>query len=95
MRNEYIYRVIMATDSVQTKKRINIELPKVIIEKLDMLTSKANSSRSKFIRRFISEKLAEREKEEFEREMKEGYLANYDFIKESSREWDSTLGDGL
>ena len=36
-----------------------------------------------------------KEEETFELEMKEGYLANYDFIKESSQEWDFTLGDGL
>ncbi len=33
------------------------------------------------------------EKEELERELKEGYLANYDFIEKSSNEWDFTLKD--
>ena len=27
--------------------------------------------------------------------MKEGYVANYGFIKESSDEWDFTAGDGV
>ncbi|MFQ6044143.1 MAG: hypothetical protein ACE5PV_25090 [Candidatus Poribacteria bacterium] len=39
--------------------------------------------------------LETKDKENFEHEMKEGYLANYDFIKKSSKEWDFTLGDGL
>ena len=85
----------MVSDIVQTKKRINIELTKAIIEKLDKFAGQVNSSRSELIRRLISEKLAEREKDEFEQAMKEGYLANYDLIKESSKEWDFTLGDGL
>ena len=85
----------MATDIVQTKKRINIELTNAIIKKLDKFAGQVNSSRSELIRRLISEKLAEREKDEFEHAMKEGYLANYDFTKESSKEWDFTLGDGL
>lgn len=42
-----------------------------------------------------SEPVETKEKETFEREMREGYLANYDFIKKSSKEWDFTLGDGL
>ena len=33
--------------------------------------------------------------EEMERAMKEGYMANYGFIKESGEEWDFTLGDGI
>jgi len=84
----------MATDAVQAKKRINIELPIAILEKLDTLACQVNSSRSELIRRLLSERLAEKEREEFERAMKEGYLANYDFIKESSEELDFTLGDG-
>lgn len=85
----------MVKDTAQTKRRINIELPGVIIEKLDKLAYQVNSSRSELIRRLISERLAEREREEFERAMKAGYVANYDFIKESSEEWNFTLGDGL
>ena len=85
----------MATDIVQIKKRINIELPVAIIEKLDKFACQVNFSRSELIRRLISERLAEKEREEFERDMKKGYLANYDFIKESSKEWDFTSGDGL
>ncbi len=85
----------MATDSVQAKKRINIELPKTIIDKLDTLASKVNSSRSELIRRLISESLAEKERGEIELAMKEGYVANYDFIKESGKEWDFTSGDGI
>ena len=85
----------MVSNAVQEKKRINIELPLAILEKLDTLARKVNSSRSELIRKLISERLAEKEREEFERAMKEGYLANYDFIKESSEEWDFTLGDGI
>ena len=32
---------------------------------------------------------------EMERAMKEGYMANYGFIKDSSEEWDFTLEDGM
>ena len=85
----------MATQSAQTKKRINIELPGVILERLDNLARKVHSSRAELIRRLLSEKLAEKENEEMERAMKEGYLANYGFIKQSSEEWDFTLGDGI
>ena len=66
-----------------------------IIEKLDVLSHRVQSSRSELIRLFVAEKLAEKEKEEFERSMAEGYLANYDFIKKSSNEWNFTLKDGL
>ena len=85
----------MVSNVVQTKKRINIELPKAIIEKLDGLARRVQSSRSELIRLFVAEKLAEKEKEELERSMKEGYMANYDFIKKSNKEWDFTLKDGL
>ena len=85
----------MGTNAAQTKKRINIELPQIIIEKLDRYARKIKSSRSELIRGLISEKLAEKEKKEFELAMKQGYLANYDFIKESSAEWDFTLEDDL
>jgi len=85
----------MATQAAQTKKRINIELPGSILEKLDNLARRVHSSRAELIRRLITEKLAEKENEEMERFMKEGYLANYDFIKESGEEWDFTLGDGI
>lgn len=85
----------MATDSIQPKKRINIELPNIIIEKLDKLAYRLHSSRAGLIRRLISEKLAEKEKEEMKRAMKEGYMANYNFIKESSKEWNFTSGDGI
>jgi len=85
----------MATKLAQTKKRINIELPGIIIHKLDKLARKVDSSRSELIRSLISESLAEKEREEIESAMKKGYLANYGFIKESAREWDFTSGDGL
>ena len=85
----------MVSTVVLEKKRINIELPKAIIEKLDGLARRVQSSRSELIRLFVAEKLAEKEKEELERSMAEGYLANYDFIEKSSKEWDFTLKDGL
>lgn len=85
----------MATQAAQTKKKINIELPGSIVEKLDNLARRVHSSRAELIRRLISEKLAEKEVEEIERAMKEGYMANFGFIKESSEEWDFTLGDGI
>ena len=84
-----------SSSAVRTKKRINIELPEILVSKLDELARKVNASRSELIRRFLIEKMAEKEKEEREQQMKEGYLANYDFIKESDGEWDDTIGDGL
>lgn len=84
----------MVTIVTQAKKRISIELPETIIENLNNLASRIHTSRSELIRRLISERLAEIEKEEFEHNMKEGYLTNYSFIKESSEDWDVTLGDG-
>ncbi len=80
----------MASDVIP-KKRINIELPEIIIDRLDNIASQMNFSRSELI---ISEKIAEKEKESLEQSMREGYPANYDFIKESSSEWDFTLKDG-
>jgi len=85
----------MATTAAQIKKRINIELPGNILEKLDNLARRVHSSRAELIRKLISEKLAEKENEEMEQAMKEGYMANYGFIKESGEEWDFTLGDGI
>ncbi len=85
----------MESSVVRTKRRINIELPEIIITKLDGLAREMNSSRSELIRRFLVEKVAEKEKSELERSMKEGYLANYDSLKKSSSEWDSTIEDGL
>ena len=85
----------MATPAAQTKKRINIELPGNIVERLDNLARRVQSSRAELIRRLISEKLAEKENEEMERAMKEGYMANYGFIKDSGEEWDFTLEDGM
>ena len=85
----------MAPQTAQTKKRINIELPGTILEKLDNLARRVHSSRAELIRRLLSEKLAEKENEEMERAMKEGYLANYGFIKESDEKWDFTLVDGI
>ena len=85
----------MATPAAQTKKRINIEIPGNVLDKLDNLARRVHSSRAELIRRFISEKLAEKENEEMERAMKEGYMANYGFIKESGEEWDFTLGDSM
>ncbi len=83
----------MASDVIP-KKRINIELPEVIIDRLDSMARQMNFSRSEMIRRLISEKIAEKEKQALEQSMREGYLANYDFIKKSSSEWDFTLKDG-
>ena len=85
----------MTTELAQTKKRINIELSGVIIGKLDKLARRVDSSRAELIRRLISESLIQKEREEMESAMKEGYLANYGFIKESSEEWDFTSGDGI
>ena len=85
----------MAAQAAQTKKRINIELPGNIVEKLDNLARRVQSSRAELIRRLLSEKLAEKENEEMERAMKEGYMANYGFIKDSGEEWDFTLEDGM
>ena len=84
----------MATGMAQTKKRINIELTGTVVDKLDRLARRVNSSRAELIRRLISESLAEKEREEIDLAMKEGYVANYGFIKESSKEWDFTSGDG-
>ena len=50
----------MVTQAAQTKKRINIELPGIILEKLDNLARRVHSSRAELIRRLISEKLAEK-----------------------------------
>ena len=85
----------MATVLAQAKKRINIELPGIIIDKLDKLARRVDSSRAELIRRLISESLIQKEKEEMEWAMKEGYMANYGFIKESNKEWDFTSGDGI
>mgnify|MGYP000337890310 CR=1 FL=1 len=85
----------MATPAAQPKKRINIELPGNIVEKLDNLARRVQSSRAELIRRLLSEKLAEKENEELERAMKEGYMANFEFIKDSGEEWDFTLEDGM
>jgi len=85
----------MTTELAQTKKRINIELSGIIIGKLDKLARRVDSSRAELIRRLISESLIQKETEEMESAMKEGYLANYGFIKESSEEWDFTSGDGI
>ena len=85
----------MATKMAQTKRRINIELPGIIIDKLDKLARRVDSSRAELIRRLISESLVQKEREEMELAMKEGYTANYGFIKESSKEWDFTSGDGI
>ena len=65
--------------------RINIELTGTVVDKLDRLARKVNSSRAELIRRIISESLAEKEREEIDLAMKEGYVANYGFIKESSK----------
>ena len=35
------------------------------------------------------------EKGKIEQAVKEGYVANYNFIKESSKEWDFSAGDGI
>lgn len=78
-----------------TRKRINIELPGVIVDKLDKSARKVEFSRSELICRIISESLAQKERGEMELAMKEGYEANYGFIKESNKEWDFTLGDGI
>lgn len=85
----------MQPNTERIKKRINIELPQIIIEKLDALAGRMESTRSELIRGLLAEKLAEKEKEEFDLAMKKGYLANYAFIKESNEEWDVTLEDGL
>lgn len=85
----------MSTEPAQTKKRINIELPDMTIEKLDRLARRISFSRSELIRRLISEGLAQKEREEMELALKEGYEANYEFIKESSNEWDFSTGDGI
>lgn len=85
----------MATELAHTKRKINIELPGIIIAKLDKLARKVDSSRSELIRSLISESLAEKEREEMEWAMREGYMANYGFIKESSKEWDFISGDGI
>ena len=85
----------MATELAQTKKRINIELSGIIIGKLDKLARKADVSRAELIRSLISESLVRKEKEGIELAMKEGYLANYGFVKESNSDWDFTSGDGI
>ena len=78
---------------MQTKKRINIELSSIIIGKLDKLVRKVDASRAEQIRRLISESLVRKEKEGIELAMKEGYLANYGFVKESNSDWDYTSGE--
>ena len=85
----------MAAELTQTKKRINIELSGIIIGRLDKLARKVNASRAELIRSLISESLVRKEREGIELAMKEGYLANYEFVKESSSDWDFTSGDGL
>ncbi len=85
----------MGADLAQIRKRINIELPGIVIEKLDNLARKVDSSRSEIIRTLISDSLAEKEQKELELSMKEGYGANYEFIEKSSKEWDFASGDGL
>jgi metal-responsive CopG/Arc/MetJ family transcriptional regulator len=85
----------MNTCTIRKKRRINIELPETIITQLDGLARRMNESRSEVIRKFIIEKVLEKEKEELERSMKDGYLANYDFIKQGSSEWDSSFEDGI
>ena len=65
------------------------------LEESDNLARRVHSSRAELIRGLLSEKLAEKENEEMEQAMKEGYMANYGFIKESGEEWDFTLGDGI
>lgn len=85
----------MAKGASQLKRRINIELTEASIGKLDALAHKVNSSRTELIRVLIDESLAQKEKQEMERALEEGYTANYAFIQESSEEWDSTLGDGM
>ena len=70
-------------------------MPDVVIEKIDRLARRISFSRSEIIRRLISEGLAQKEREEMELAMKEGYVANSNFIKESSEEWDFSNGDDI
>ncbi|MBT3259954.1 MAG: ribbon-helix-helix protein, CopG family [Deltaproteobacteria bacterium] len=85
----------MAAALAHTRKRINIELPGIIVDKLDKLARKVEFSRSELTRRLISESLDQKERGEMELAMKEGHEANYGFIKESNKEWDFTSGDGI
>ena len=85
----------METDFTQTTKRINISLSCPVIDRLDRLARKVDCSRSQLVRGLITESLIEKEREEIELSMKQGYVANYDFIKKSNEDWDFTSGDGV
>ena len=77
------------------KRKINIEISQDLVTKIDRLSKKNDAARSETIRNLLTEKIAEEEKKEFLEAMKQGYMANYEFSKTSSEDWDFTLKDGL
>ena len=85
----------MVSDKNPAREDFYIELPQTVVAKLNQLAGRLLIGRSELIENLISEKLHEMEKEEVESSMKEGYLVNYNFIKESCEEWDVTLEAGL
>ena len=74
----------METDLTCKTKRISIELSEPLVDKIDNLARKVESSRSELIRRLIPKACLKRIMK------KKRALANYEFAKESSREWDFT-----
>ncbi len=72
-------------------QRINITLPNDLAR--DLRTVIPNRQRSKFIAGAVKEKLSK--KKNFKKEWIKSLKANRKFYEKVSKEWDSTVADGL
>jgi len=73
--------------------KLNFTIPEEIAR--DLKTHIRKSKRSAFVAEAVRAKLEELQAEQLKQELIEGYKARRQENEELSKEWDSTIGDGL
>jgi len=74
-------------------KKLNFLAPESLVIKIGLLAKENKLTESDFIRQAIARHIEEMETKKFERELEEGYKANYDYYLNMDKEWQFADGE--
>ena len=78
---------MLAMEEQNKKERLSFFVSGELSDKLNSITQKQNQTVSDFIRNALISYIAQVEKERIDRELEEGYKANYDYYLKSAEDW--------
>ncbi|MCX6137294.1 MAG: ribbon-helix-helix domain-containing protein [Ignavibacteriales bacterium] len=79
--------------TTNSKSRLNLVMPADLNEEMKTWADKLQVTISDIVRQAVCDYLRKLENDRIERELREGYIANYDYYKRESEAW--KYADGI